>query len=213
MHLIGRWRATLPDLLRAPASRGHHFTSSPLPLFVSSPLRLLTSSSLLLFLTSALLLFLPHPLLAQAPPPACTAPDFRQFDFWVGEWNVTDSTGKTPYGTSSITREEGGCLIHEHWSGSNGSTGQSFNFYNSTRHDWTQVWVASSGGQLHLVGKFDGGAMGMEGTSTGPGGTPVLQRITWTPGPDGRVRQLWQQSVDGGRTWTVGFDGWYRRRT
>ncbi|MGH7531665.1 MAG: hypothetical protein ACREL4_00120 [Gemmatimonadales bacterium] len=159
-----------------------------------------------------LVLLAPPVLRAQTHPPACTAPAFRQFDFWVGEWNVTDSAGTTPYGTNSVTREEGGCLIHEHWTGSNGGTGQSFNFYNAARGAWTQVWVASSGGQLHLVGKFAGGVMGLQETSTGPGGVPMLQRITWTPEPDGRVRQLWQQSQGGGKTWTVGFDGWYRRK-
>lgn len=163
-------------------------------------------------LAPSLLFLVPRALRAQAPPPACTAPEFRQFDFWVGDWNVTDSAGKIAYGTNSVTREEGGCLIHEHWVGSNGGTGQSFNFYNATRRDWTQVWVASGGGQLHLVGKFDAGVMGLEEASAGPGGTAILQRITWTPEPDGRVRQLWQQSQDGGRTWTVGFDGWYRRK-
>ena len=45
-----------------------------------------------------------------------------------------------------------------------------------------------------------------------PNGAPVVQRISWTPEPDGRVRQMWQQSRDGGKTWTVAFDGWYRRK-
>ena len=195
MRSFGRCRDTLAARLATPVRR--------------SPV---TPSLLLLVASSCLLPFTPRALRAQAPPPACTAPEFRQFDFWVGEWNVTDSAGKIPYGTSSVTLEEGGCLIHEHWAGTNGGTGQSFNFYNATRHDWTQVWVASSGGQLHLVGNFDAGAMVLKETSVGPGGTPVLQRISWTPQPDGRVRQLWQRSVDSGKTWTVGFDGWYRRR-
>lgn len=150
--------------------------------------------------------------LAQSPPSACAAPEFRQFDFWVGEWSVTDSAGATPYGTSSVTNEEGGCVIHEHWQSAGGGTGQSFNFYNATRKDWTQVWVASSGGQLHLVGHVSGGAMVLEQSMVAPNGAPVVQRITWTPEPDGRVRQMWQQSRDGGKTWTVAFDGWYRRK-
>lgn len=195
MHLIGRWRSVLAYLRGA---------SSPRPLFPSSSHHFLISF--------ALLLLVPLSLGAQTPPPACTAPEFRQFDFWVGEWNVTDSAGTTPYGSNSITREEEGCLIHEHWSGTNAGTGQSFNFYNAARHDWTQVWVASSGGQLHLVGRSDGRAMVLEETSVGPDGKPVRQRITWTPEPDGRVRQLWERSTDGGKTWAVGFDGWYRRK-
>jgi hypothetical protein len=30
--------------------------------------------------------------------------------------------------------------------------------------------------------------------------------------PDGRVRQHWETSKDGGATWTTAFDGYYRRR-
>lgn len=40
----------------------------------------------------------------------------------------------------------------------------------------------------------------------------VIYRIRWTPLPDGRVRQLWASSADKGRTWSVAFDGTYRRR-
>jgi hypothetical protein len=38
-----------------------------------------------------------------------------------------------------------------------------------------------------------------------------MERISWTPLPRGDVRQLWERSADGGRTWTVIFDGRYSR--
>jgi len=38
------------------------------------------------------------------------------------------------------------------------------------------------------------------------------ERVSWTPGEDGRVRQLWESSRDAGKTWTVVFDGTYVRR-
>jgi hypothetical protein len=38
----------------------------------------------------------------------------------------------------------------------------------------------------------------------------MQNRITWTPHPDGSVRQLWEQSTDEGKTWQVAFDGLYR---
>jgi len=60
---------------------------------------------------------------AQQKQPACTATQHRQFDFWLGDWTVTDSTGTSTLGTNSITREEGGCLVHEHWTDADGSTG------------------------------------------------------------------------------------------
>ena len=38
-----------------------------------------------------------------------------------------------------------------------------------------------------------------------------VQRITWTQEGD-EVRQVWETSTDDGATWTVAFDGRYRRR-
>jgi hypothetical protein len=40
----------------------------------------------------------------------------------------------------------------------------------------------------------------------------VLDRITWTPLPDGRVLQQWDISPDGGTIWLVAFKGYYQRR-
>jgi hypothetical protein len=37
------------------------------------------------------------------------------------------------------------------------------------------------------------------------------QRITWTPQSDGRVRQHWESTTDGGQTWTTAFDGMYQK--
>jgi len=147
-------------------------------------------------------------LFAQARPPACASPEHRQFDFWIGQWEVTDSAGNVRYGTNEITREEGGCLLHEHWQGSQGGSGQSFNFYEPDTGTWSQVWVASTGNVLRLAGKLEAGSMRLQGGGSSPG---ALNRITWTREPDGRVRQLWSISSDDGKTWRTSFDGWYRK--
>ena len=147
---------------------------------------------------------------AQQTPTGCTAPEHRQFDFWIGDWAVTDSAGVTPYGTNRITREEAGCLLHEHWRGSQGGSGQSLNFYDRQRRHWEQVWVASGGNVLRLSGQFNGISMVLEGDATSPSGGTIRNRIIWTPQADGRVRQVWSTTADGGKSWQVGFDGWYR---
>jgi hypothetical protein len=41
----------------------------------------------------------------------------------------------------------------------------------------------------------------------------VLNRITWTPLDGGKVRQRWDSTLDGGKTWTVQFDGIYAKRS
>jgi len=43
-------------------------------------------------------------------------------------------------------------------------------------------------------------------------GNRVINRMTWFNNPDGTVRQLWEQSKDGGLAYTVQFDGLYRKR-
>ena len=148
----------------------------------------------------------------QSPPRGCPNPLHHQFDFWIGDWTVTDSAGTTPFGTNLVTREEDGCLLQEHWTGSKGGSGQSFNFYDNGLAHWEQVWVDNSSGTLHLAGQFAEGKMSLEGDTPGPNGSTVRNRIAWTPEPDGRVRQQWSVSSDGGKSWQLSFDGWYRKK-
>ncbi len=148
----------------------------------------------------------------QSPPPACTSPERRAFDFWIGDWTVSDSAMTTAYGTNLITREEDGCLIHEHWVGSRGGSGQSLNFWDTETRQWVQVWVGSGGESLRLVGNLDGGRMVLTGKSRGPKGELVEHRAVWSREPDGRVRQYWRSTQDGGKTWQMVIDGWYRQK-
>ena len=152
---------------------------------------------------------------AQAPakPPSCTAAEHRQFDYWVGEWDVSDPSGKR-LGQNRITRIHNGCALLEEWRGNGGVTGSSLNIYDRERGKWHQTWVDGSGGLLQLDGGIVDGAMTLQGEAV-EAGPPVkrsLQRIRWQPQADGRVRQLWEASTDGGTTWNVAFDGWYERQ-
>lgn len=89
-----------------------------------------------------------------------------------------------------------------------------FDFWNRHTRRWQQTWLDSSGGRLDLVGEAEGGGMRLEGQAPDDSEPHrvVAHRIRWTPLPDGRVRQLWESSADEGRTWSVAFDGYYRRR-
>lgn len=149
-----------------------------------------------------------------APPPSpCATAAHRQFDFWVGEWEVHDGAGKRA-GENRITRVHGGCALLEEWRGNGNVTGSSLNLYDKERGIWHQTWVDSGGNLLRLEGGLEDGAMVLRGAHVerGPPERALLQRIRWTPQPDGRVRQLWESSSDEGRTWTLAFDGWYKRK-
>jgi hypothetical protein len=135
----------------------------------------------------------------------------RDFDFWIGEWDVFGPQGKQA-GTNSITQLLGGGAIAEHWHGAGDVEGHSINAYDATTDRWHQTWVDSTGGLLLLDGGLVDGSMVLEGAVPGADGAPPqLQRITWTPGPDG-VRQHWETSDDAGISWQTAFDGRYRTR-
>jgi hypothetical protein len=154
---------------------------------------------------------------ADAPPASaptastpCAIEARRQFDFWAGEWIVLDGSGKE-VGRNRIERIIDGCALQEHWSGRGNVSGSSLNFYDSQDRLWHQVWIDNSGAALYLAGSVTDEGMTLTGTTASakrPGHTDQ-QRITWTRRPDGSVRQLWESSVDDGKTWTVAFDGLY----
>jgi hypothetical protein len=145
-----------------------------------------------------------------AAPLPCSSPEHRAFDFWVGSWRVETSTGKHA-GNNTISAILGGCALLEQWEGAGGVRGTSLNAYDAGAKRWRQTWLDSSGGVLLLEGGIEGGAMVLRGVTREPGGD-VQERITWTKVDDGRVKQHWQQSRDGGATWTDAFVGIYARR-
>jgi hypothetical protein len=148
---------------------------------------------------------------ARAASEACSAPDYRQFDFWLGQWEVQTPDGKHA-GTNNITRILGGCVLQEHWSGAKGMHGTSFNIYDAAAGRWHQTWVDDRGTLLTLDGRLENGAMVLRGETHGHDGVTMTQRITWSKLANGHVRQLWEASRDGGGTWQVVFDGIYIKR-
>lgn len=144
----------------------------------------------------------------------CRAPEHRQFDFWLGRWEVRNADGDV-VGHNEIRRIAGGCGLLESWRGTGGGVGTSVNAYDADLGRWTQRWVGA-GATLWLEGALEEGPEGrrMVLQGTRPRSTPrgqVLDRITWTPLSDGRVRQVWETSSDGGETWGEIFVGLYGR--
>lgn len=149
----------------------------------------------------------------QTPPPSpCTTDEFRRFDFWIGEWVVTNVKGDT-IGSSRITSVSRGCAVLEEWKDRSGGSGTSINFWEPATSRWNQLWVGGAGGILRLEGDYRDGAMELTGktprqTSSGS----VLDRIRWTAAGDGSLQQLWLLSTDGGTSWRESFRGIYRRK-
>jgi len=166
--------------------------------------------------------FAASPALAQTQvtqPPAAAAPrispcpakaEYKQFDFWTGEWDVTEKEEKIA--VSRIERIVNSCIIFENYTQGDGYTGKSFNFYDATLGKWRQTWVDGFGNVSEFVGEYKDNAMRFEGESHLSDGRKVLRRMTlFNLGPD-RVRQYSERSTDGGKTWSVNYDFVYRRK-
>ena len=153
-------------------------------------------------------------LLAQAappasPPPACTGPEHRQFDFWVGKWTVTPTGKPNAVANSLIEKLYGGCAVRENWMPFKGTGGGSLNNYVNGR--WHQTWVDSSNARVDFTGGLTGGKMVLTGYWKGVGGPgkDALIRMTYSKNADGTVRQHGEQSTDHGLTWSTSFDFTY----
>lgn len=142
-------------------------------------------------------------------PQSCASTEHRQFDFWVGKWDVRPNGKDNIVAHSLIERLYNGCAIRENWMPlSNSGAGGSLSLYDSSTAGWRQTWVDSSGTRVDFDGGYANGAMVLTGLwrgVLGPG-KDGLVRMTYTRKPGGAVRQLGEVSTDGGRSWAVNFD-------
>ncbi|PRX54029.1 hypothetical protein [Flagellimonas meridianipacifica] len=161
---------------------------------------------------SVLILFLFQGAIAQNTNTcSCCSENHLAFDFWVGEWTVTNAND-SPAGENRIIKEEQGCVLRENWtSAKQGYTGTSINFYNRINQQWEQLWVDSSGAFLKLKGNRVGDTMVMSSEEFTKDGKTLKNRITWFKNEDGTVRQLWEV-LNGDDVVSVLFDGLYRRK-
>jgi hypothetical protein len=143
--------------------------------------------------------------------PCLYSPEARQFNFWVGEWDVyTPAGGKAGY--SKIEQIAGGCGILENWTSAlSGSGGKSLNFYDAETKKWHQYWIGSDGIPHRFAGVYADGAMRFEREPYMQNGRRMLGRLTFFNLDANTVRQLAEASDDDGKTWKVSYDFKYVR--
>lgn len=132
----------------------------------------------------------------------------KEFDFWIGEWNVFDHNQGFQVGTSKIEKLVGDCIIYENWTDSQ-STGKSINYYDASINKWKQNWVSQNGTIIWYEGELLNGKMEYEGERIPPNGERVKTRVTLALQPDGSVRQTAADFVNG--AWVVNFDADYKK--
>jgi hypothetical protein len=145
--------------------------------------------------------------------PCATDTMYRQFDFWIGEWEVFGPKGKA--GTSRIERILDSCLIMENWTSARaGYSGKSFNTYNRTTQQWQQTWVDNAGGSTEFLrGHAEKDKMVFYADNNiGKDGKNYMRRLTFYKLGADKVRQHGERSDDEGKTWTTEYDLEYRRK-
>lgn len=148
----------------------------------------------------------------------CNQPEFRQFDFWVGQWEVFSPKG-VKAGDSKISIILDSCVILEEWTSSAVQqglifSGKSFNSYNVATKQWQQTWTDNTGNTTeYLRGEANTGIIVYYADKvTGPDGKIFIRKLTFTKLNEDKVRQLGERSDDGGATWTTEYDLEYRRK-
>lgn len=145
--------------------------------------------------------------LADTLSQACSGPEFRQFDYWIGEWTVRNTDGDI-IGHSKISRISAGCAILEEWASAGGFDGKSINFYDPGIKKWRQTWVGGDGMILDLTGNPEEENMTLYDEQKSAEGM-IIHRIRWTRLTNGRIEQRWDLSTDDGQHWKPVFLGVY----
>jgi hypothetical protein len=134
-----------------------------------------------------------------------------QFDFWLGNWELT--SGGKPAGTNTITREYDGAVIMERFAGSgeNALHGMSVSVFNKNTGRWNQTWVDNQGGYLDFEGGFADGKMILSRHATIQG-KEVAQRMVWFNITPDSFDWNWERSDDNGATWKTLWPIHYERK-
>lgn len=147
-----------------------------------------------------------------ALPRACLSSEHRQFDFWLGHWEVFQTGKDKLVARSHIEKLYDGCAVHENWMPLANTAGGSLNTYRPDEQIWRQTWVDSGNSHVDFKGGLVGGAMviaGMWNDVNGPGKHGYV-RITYSRQPDGSVRQFGEIADAEGRPFKPYFDFTYR---
>jgi len=141
----------------------------------------------------------------------CAGGEHRQFDYWLGSWSV--SYGGPPTGTSKVELALDRCMIVESWDGARNHSGKTMFGYSPDDHSWYGMF-ADNEGRVHIFsqGKVSAGAAEFRGTSHGPNGETVLNRVKIVRVSADKVEQTWEKSSDSGATWNLAYRGEYTRK-
>ena len=135
----------------------------------------------------------------------------HQLDYWIGNWKIGPA-GSPGNAHSRVTLSLDQCLVVETWDGGRGHRGQNVFGYSADDKSWYGMF-ADNQGRVHVFtsGKVVDGTAKFEGTSRGPKGESILNRVKVIRLNPNKVEQTWEKSSDNGASWNVVFRGEYSR--
>lgn len=142
----------------------------------------------------------------------CDRAEARQFDFWIGEWDLTWSD--TVKGTNIITSELGNCVIEENFTSHENKPfiGHSLSVYNARLGKWQQTWVDNNGSYLEFLGDWFDGKMTLSRETVSKDGKLIQQRMIFHDITRKSLIWDWQSSDDNGHTWKTLWTINYKRK-
>ena len=157
------------------------------------------------------------------PSAACTTPEHRQLDFWIGTWDVRIRARSAPdkdewgeaNGTQSIESILGGCAISEHFTAEGPQqpwAGKSYSMWQPKLGKWRQSWVDDGGNFIALTGGFEAGVMTLYGEPRTVADKTIQMRMVWKDVTRDSLLWEWQRTVDNWATTTVMMRIDYKRR-
>ncbi len=155
----------------------------------------------------------PFPAAAQSglpPTNLCATDGHREFDFWVGKWDVFDPRDNSLVAHSLIEKLYGGCAVRENWMPLKGSGGGSLNVYRPTTRSWRQTWVDSGNNVNEYAGGMAGGKMVLTGRAIDVREHAKRVRITYESRRDGIVVQTGFHWSVTKRRWDLDYQLDYR---
>ncbi|MBC7873415.1 MAG: hypothetical protein H7Y01_05430 [Ferruginibacter sp.] len=148
----------------------------------------------------------------------CSSKVYRQFDFWLGEWEAFGPNGQKA-GTSKVSLILDSCILFEEWTSATVTqgiryAGKSFNTYNAVTKQWQQTWVDNTGGSNeYLIGKFENNKIIYRSLPFQfKKDTMAIRKMTFTNLSPVKLRQHGEISKNNGVSWTTEYDLEYRRK-
>ncbi len=146
------------------------------------------------------------------------AQDGTEFDFWVGDWNLTWEypDGSQGTGTNHIIKTLDGKVLQENFQATDsgaysGFKGTSISVYNPNSKSWHQAWADNQGGYFNFTGIVENGQRIFQTSGTGTEGKPIL-RMRFYQIQDNSLTWDWERSTDDGQTWELRWRIYYKRK-